>query len=400
MQDSDKPKGNNVVGPSVVNMVEHNNFSRKPRHLKKNCKGGRVGNKDNGLGTNGLGDGYSNSLKGQHMFNKSFYVYYVTYVSEAYYVQDDDVVWWVDSRATLHDAIFDENRFSSVFRPSQRFLVKGTKEFSGSMVTDEKETTNDEMDSIMGNNTWVLADLRRVARISTIRLLIAMASIYNLVIHQMDVKTALLNCDLDKEVYMNQPQGFIMLGILSSRFSIKDMREADAILVSTPMDTSEKLMPNNSQCWKVTLMQAGSATLKKIHLQVDWWWFNFLGFQETNCNTGLTMESEFMALRAAGKEAKWLKNLIFKILLWSKPIAPIFIFCDSVATLAKAYNQMYNGKSKHLSVRHSMIHELIMNMLVSIEFVRSQQKLANHLTKGLARDLVINSAEGMGLKSN
>nr|GFA18690.1 zinc finger, CCHC-type [Tanacetum cinerariifolium] len=28
VQDSDKPKGNNVVGPSVVNMVEHNNSSR------------------------------------------------------------------------------------------------------------------------------------------------------------------------------------------------------------------------------------------------------------------------------------------------------------------------------------------------------------------------------------
>nr|GEU67958.1 hypothetical protein [Tanacetum cinerariifolium] len=28
MQDSDKPKGNNVVGPLVVNMVEHNNYSR------------------------------------------------------------------------------------------------------------------------------------------------------------------------------------------------------------------------------------------------------------------------------------------------------------------------------------------------------------------------------------
>nr|GFC50035.1 zinc finger, CCHC-type [Tanacetum cinerariifolium] len=25
VQDSDKPKGNNVAGPSVVNMVEHNN---------------------------------------------------------------------------------------------------------------------------------------------------------------------------------------------------------------------------------------------------------------------------------------------------------------------------------------------------------------------------------------
>ncbi|GJR17453.1 hypothetical protein Tco_0965980 [Tanacetum coccineum] len=34
---------------------------------------------------------------------------------------------------------------------------------------------------------------------------------------------------------------------LSSRFSMKDMGEADVILVSTPMDTSEKLMPNNGQ---------------------------------------------------------------------------------------------------------------------------------------------------------
>ncbi|GKA59767.1 zinc finger, CCHC-type containing protein [Tanacetum coccineum] len=27
VQDSDEPKGNNVIGPSVVNMVEHNNSS-------------------------------------------------------------------------------------------------------------------------------------------------------------------------------------------------------------------------------------------------------------------------------------------------------------------------------------------------------------------------------------
>ncbi|GJR76483.1 hypothetical protein Tco_0088848 [Tanacetum coccineum] len=34
---------------------------------------------------------------------------------------------------------------------------------------------------------------------------------------------------------------------LSSRFSMTDMGEADVILVSTPVDTSEKLMPNNGQ---------------------------------------------------------------------------------------------------------------------------------------------------------
>ncbi|GJY28761.1 hypothetical protein Tco_0404528, partial [Tanacetum coccineum] len=105
-------------------------------------------------------------------------------------------------------------------------------------------------------------------------------------------------------------------------------------------------------------------------------------------------------LAAAGKEAEWLKNLLLEIPMWSKPIAPISIRCDSVATLAKAYSQMYNGKSRHLGVGHSMIRKLITNELISIEFVRSQQKLADHLTKGLARDLVIKSAEGMGLKSN
>ncbi|GJS98789.1 hypothetical protein Tco_0819959 [Tanacetum coccineum] len=89
--------------------------------------------------------------------------------------------------------------------------------------------------------------------------------------------------------------------------------------------------------------------------------------------TSSTMESEFVALAAAGKEAEWLRNLILEIPLWSKPIAPISIRCDSAATLAKAYSQMYNEKSRHL---------------------------ADHLTKGLARDLLLKSVEGMSLKSN
>ncbi|GKB75957.1 hypothetical protein Tco_0942852, partial [Tanacetum coccineum] len=87
--------------------------------------------------------------------------------------------------------------------------------------------------------------------------------------------------------------------------------------------------------------------------------------KKQTCITGSTMESEFVALAAAGKEAE----------------------C-----------QMYNGKSRKLGVRHSMIRELITNGVVSIEFVRSQQNLADHLTKGLARDMVIKSTEGMGLK--
>ena len=51
-----------------------------------------------------------------------------------------------------------------------------------------------------------------VARIASIRVLLALASIYKLVIHQMDVKTAFLNGELEEEVYMKQPEGFVIKG--------------------------------------------------------------------------------------------------------------------------------------------------------------------------------------------
>ncbi|GKB95863.1 hypothetical protein Tco_0982000 [Tanacetum coccineum] len=109
-------------------------------------------------------------------------------------------------------------------------------------------------------------------------------------------------------------------------------------------------------------------------------------FKKQTCITNSTIESEFVAL-AAAKEVEWLRNLIHEIPIWPKPIALIFIHCDSDATLDKGYSQIYNGKSRHLGVRHNMIKELIMNGVISIEFVRSQHNLAEHLTKGLARDL-------------
>ena len=51
-----------------------------------------------------------------------------------------------------------------------------------------------------------------MTRITSIRMLIAIAALYNLEIHQMDVKTAFLNGDLDEEIYMEQPEGFIVPG--------------------------------------------------------------------------------------------------------------------------------------------------------------------------------------------
>ncbi|GJW59597.1 zinc finger, CCHC-type containing protein [Tanacetum coccineum] len=527
-----------------------------------------------------------------------------------YVIEPNDSVS-INSIIESRDAIFDENRFSSIPRPKDvvpnsvesqwddhsddLYLVEGSRDQVGSQYSycfsieedprtyEEamqsrdaafwKEAIDDEICSIMENNTWALSDLppgckplgykwifkrkmkvdgtidkfkarlviqgfrqkeginyfdtyALVARITTIRLLLALAAIHNLAIHQMDVKTTFLNGDLDEEVYMKQPEGFIMpdnehkcvyskfdssgKGViiclyvddmlifgtdqnqvdktkkfLSSRFSMKDMGEADVILgikikcenkgivitqphyikkilkkfncedcspVSTPMDLVEKLKPNTCKPMDQLeysraigcLMYAMTSTRSDIAYAVgrlsrftsnpsrqDWkvitrvfkylrgtmnydlsyvrypsvleaysnssWinhvkdlsstsgWVFLLGggaiswaSKKQTCITGSTMECEFVALAAAGKEAEWLTKLIHEILIWPKPMAPISIRWDSAPTMARAYSQIYNGKSRDLSVRHSMIRELIRNGVISIEFVRTQHNLADH----------------------
>ncbi|GKE70603.1 zinc finger, CCHC-type containing protein [Tanacetum coccineum] len=147
------------------------------------------------------------------------------------------------------DAIFDDNRFSSVPRPSLN-ITKGIKDICGSVVPEkatEEVVQQPEPELRKSKRNRILKDFRHefqlyliertrdeifkrklkvdgtiekfkarlviqgfkqklgiyyfdtyapVEHISTIRLLIAMASIHNLIIHQMDVKTAFLNGDL------------------------------------------------------------------------------------------------------------------------------------------------------------------------------------------------------------
>ncbi|KAK1667679.1 hypothetical protein QYE76_055838 [Lolium multiflorum] len=51
-----------------------------------------------------------------------------------------------------------------------------------------------------------------VARMTTIRVLIALGASHKFLVHQMDVKTAFLNGDLDEKIYMQQPDGFVATG--------------------------------------------------------------------------------------------------------------------------------------------------------------------------------------------
>lgn len=99
------------------------------------------------------------------------------------------------------------------------------------------------------------------------------------------------------------------------------------------------------------------------------------------------MESEFIALELAGQEAEWLKGLMANIPLWGKPTPPISLHCDSQAAICVANNSTYNGKRRHIRMRHAIVRCLIKNGVITLKYVKSEKNLANPFTKGLTGKL-------------
>ncbi|GKA62274.1 retrotransposon protein, putative, ty1-copia subclass [Tanacetum coccineum] len=67
-------------------------------------------------------------------------------------------------------------------------------------------------------------------RITSVHMILAIAALRNLEVHQIDVKKAFLNGDLEEKIYMNQPEGFMAPGLESKVCrlvkSLYDLRKA------------------------------------------------------------------------------------------------------------------------------------------------------------------------------
>ena len=78
-------------------------------------------------------------------------------------------------------------------------------------------------------------------------------------------------------------------------------------------------------------------------------------------------------------------------------MSPISIHGDSQSILSRAYSQVYNGKSRHIGMRHIKVRGLIIDGVVNIVYVKSAENLADPLTKGLTKNFVSQTSKGMGL---
>ena len=73
--------------------------------------------------------------------------------------------------------------------------------------------------------------------------------------------------------------------------------------------------------------------------------------------------------------------------------------CDSQIAISKVTSKILKKKKRrHLRVRHKSIRNLISHGVISLDFVRSKNNIADPLTKGLTRQQVLESSRGMRLK--
>ncbi|KAL0385811.1 UNVERIFIED_CONTAM: hypothetical protein Sradi_2975400 [Sesamum radiatum] len=79
-------------------------------------------------------------------------------------------------------------------------------------------------------------------------------------------------------------------------------------------------------------------------------------------------------------------------------IVPVSLHCDSQAAIAIANNYAYNGKKRHIRIRHGTVKELLKNGIISLDYVRFERNLTDSLTKGLTRRIIFESSRAMRFK--
>ena len=72
-----------------------------------------------------------------------------------------------------------------------------------------------------------------------------------------------------------------------------------------------------------------------------------------------TMEVELIALALASEKENWLRDLLYEISLWEKPISPILIHCDSTTAIGRVKNRYYNGKSRPIRRKHNTVRSYL-----------------------------------------
>jgi hypothetical protein len=97
-----------------------------------------------------------------------------------------------------------------------------------------------------------------------------------------------------------------------------------------------------------------------------------------------TCEAEYVAATSSVCHAVWLRSLLKELHMSQEEATEIFV--DNKSALALAKNPVFHDRSKHIDTRYHFIRECIARKEVQLEFVKSQDQVADIFTKPLKYD--------------
>ncbi|GKV20688.1 hypothetical protein SLEP1_g30775 [Rubroshorea leprosula] len=314
----------------------------------------------------------------------------------------------------------------------------------------------EEIGSIERNQTWKLTDLLEghktiggykqefgidyqevfapVARMNTIRLVIALAAQNSWPIHQLDVKSAFLHGTLQEHVLIDQPPGYVKSSFehkeLLDRFQMKNCNS-----VTTPVDKGVKLVKDLRGRFVDNKLYKYMEHPKELHLHkrilshlrgtIDFGLFykkgdqiDHAGFTDSDFAGDLdnkkstsgfvfmlgsgvvswsskkqsivtlsTTKVEYVAATSCACQAIWLRRVLEELELNQHEATSIY--CDNSSAIKLSRNLVLHGKSKH--IHESESYKTLIRQHVDLQIIQSrlEKGLYSDCTAKFFRDLLL-----------
>eukprot|EP00253_Pinus_taeda_P030569 PITA_30569 len=92
-------------------------------------------------------------------------------------------------------------------------------------------------------------------------------------------------------------------------------------------------------------------------------------------------EAEYVAATTAACQAVWMRRMLRS--LGQEQAKATVIFCDNSSAIALSKNSVFHKRTKHIDTRFHYIRELVSNGEIVLEHCRTQEQVADILTKPL-----------------